>query len=420
MAVLAAAYIPRRPTETVLYGVVRQHLESFLAYARDNYDGGLPRYVEAELRAYLKCGVFSEGFIRARCDACGHDLLVAFSCKSRAACPSCAGRRMANTGAAIVDRVLPDVPVRQYVLSLPFELRRLAAFKADVLTALGRIVVEAIFASYAARAKRRGLADTQCGAVNFVQRFGSSVNFHVHFHVVVLDGVVARDPEARVVFHPAAPPTRDELDEIVRRVQKRAEAWLRRHGYLDDRPLEDRSNDPPVQTAIDACASIAMGRGRTEMLANDGEPENDDPSLPGKSLVVADRDGFNLHAGVRIEAGDDANREKLVRYAARPPLSLARLRRLPGGRVAYRLKHVGRGRGKHRVMDADGVHGQARGHNTTTTLPARPLRGGARTAQQLAQRRRAQAARAPTHVQCRRRSSPRRRSGHATRGVEDT
>ena len=113
---------------------------------------------------------------------------------------------MANTGAAIVDRVLPDVPVRQYVLSLPFELRKLAAFKADVLTALGRIVVEAIFASYTARAKRNGLEDTQCGAANFVQRFGSSINLHVHFHVVVLDGVLTRDPEAGVVFHPAAPP----------------------------------------------------------------------------------------------------------------------------------------------------------------------------------------------------------------------
>jgi hypothetical protein len=38
---------------------------------------------------------------------------------------------MANTAATIVDRVLPDVPVRQYVLSLPYELRKLAAFKAD-------------------------------------------------------------------------------------------------------------------------------------------------------------------------------------------------------------------------------------------------------------------------------------------------
>jgi hypothetical protein len=94
---------------------------------------------------------------------------------------------MANTAAAIVDRVLPDnVPVRQYVLTLPYELRRLAAFKADVLTAIGRIAVEAIFASYRARAKRNAIEDGQCGAINFVQRCGSSVNLNVHFHVALL------------------------------------------------------------------------------------------------------------------------------------------------------------------------------------------------------------------------------------------
>jgi hypothetical protein len=73
---------------------------------------------------------------------------------------------MANTAAAVVDRVLPDVPVRQYVLSLPYELRRLAAFKADVLTALGRIFVETVFASYRARAKRDGVLGAQCGAIH--------------------------------------------------------------------------------------------------------------------------------------------------------------------------------------------------------------------------------------------------------------
>src|SRR5271165_1920219 len=64
------------------------------------------------------------------------------------------------------------------------------------------------------------------------------------------------------------------------------------------------------------------------------------------------RAGFNLHAGTRIEAGDDMGRERLARYGARPPLSLERLRRLPGGRVAYRLKYVTRGRGKFRIMTA--------------------------------------------------------------------
>ena len=58
MASLAPAYVPRRPTETVLHQLVRANLESFLAYARANYDGGLPRYVEQEFRAYIRCGDF--------------------------------------------------------------------------------------------------------------------------------------------------------------------------------------------------------------------------------------------------------------------------------------------------------------------------------------------------------------------------
>ena len=149
-------------------------------------------------RGYLRRGVFAHGFVRAHCDTCGHDPFVAFSCKGRGTCPSCAGRRMANTAAHLVDRVLPAVAIRQFVLSLPFELRPPAAFKADVLTALSRIFVEAIFVSYRKRARAHGLAGTECGAVTFVQRFGSSLNLNVHFHVVVLDGVFARAEGSRL------------------------------------------------------------------------------------------------------------------------------------------------------------------------------------------------------------------------------
>src|SRR5690242_2725233 len=108
----------------MLYAIVRDHRATFVAHARNTYDAPLPRYVQDELHGYLRCGVFAHGFLRAHCDACGHDLLVAFSCKARGVCPSCAGRRMANTAAHLVDRVLPAVPVRQWVLSLLFELRR--------------------------------------------------------------------------------------------------------------------------------------------------------------------------------------------------------------------------------------------------------------------------------------------------------
>jgi hypothetical protein len=352
VAALAPAYLPRRPTESLLYGLVRQHLESFLAYARENYEGGLPRYVESEFRAFLKCGVFSEGFVRCHCDRCGHDLLVAFSCHGRSICPSCCGRRMASSAVHLVDRVLPDVPLRQYVLSLPYELRRLAAFKAPALTAFARIFVQAIFTSYRARAKRSGIDGPECGSVLCVQRFGS-LNLNVHFHVFVLDGVFSRNPQDSVVFHPAPSPTASDLSAIAQRTQRRVCSWLRRHGYLDKRPIEDRSGEPEAQTAIEACAAIAMRRGNVANLAREGAPDaaDEDHEQPaGSAALAVDHQGFNLHAGVRIEAGDDFGRERLARYALRPPLSLERLRRLPGGRIAYRLKYVSRGRGKHRVM----------------------------------------------------------------------
>ena len=353
MASLAPAYVPRRPTETVLHQLVRANLESFLTYARANYDGGLPRYVEQEFRAYIRCGDFSEGFSRAHCDACGHDLLVAFSCHGRSICPSCCGRRMANVAAHLVDRVLPDVPVRQYVLTLPYELRRLAAFKADVLTAFARIFVEAVFARYRSRAGCDGIESPQCGSVNFVQRFGS-LNLHVHFHLLALDGVFARDARGGLVFHPAEAPTAADLEAIVARTARRSIAWLRKRGYIDDSPLEARSNEEPAQTALDACAAIAMGRGNVSTLPRDSTQDDGHGAAeerPDKPALAVERDGFNVHAGVRIEAGDDLGRERLARYGARPPLSLERLRRLPGGRVAYRLKYVDRGRrGKNRVM----------------------------------------------------------------------
>jgi hypothetical protein len=93
---------------------VRAEIESFLARARGR-DRTVPRFVERELRAYLGCGILAHGFVRVRCDACGCERLVAFSCKGRGFCPSCGGRRMADTAAHLVDRVLPEVAAARNV-----------------------------------------------------------------------------------------------------------------------------------------------------------------------------------------------------------------------------------------------------------------------------------------------------------------
>jgi len=70
----------------------------------------LPEVREARIR-----------FSRVRCETCHEERLVAFSCKRRGFCPSCGARRMAESSALLVDEVFPHQPVRQWVLSFPFQ-----------------------------------------------------------------------------------------------------------------------------------------------------------------------------------------------------------------------------------------------------------------------------------------------------------
>ena len=60
-------YQRHEPEATPLYKIVAEHLESFLAEARETHERALPQYVERELREYLKCGILAHGFLRARC-----------------------------------------------------------------------------------------------------------------------------------------------------------------------------------------------------------------------------------------------------------------------------------------------------------------------------------------------------------------
>jgi hypothetical protein len=57
-----------------------------------------------------------------------------------------------------------------------------------------------VFQSLRRRARDHGIPRGQCGAVTFVQRFGSALNLHVHAHTIVLDGVYAAlEGEVRIL-----------------------------------------------------------------------------------------------------------------------------------------------------------------------------------------------------------------------------
>src|SRR2546428_8708601 len=99
MAPAVATYEPRDPSCTVLYTVIADHLETFLASFDDPEATGLPAYVQREFYDYLQCGILAHGFLRLGCDTCPKELLLSFSCKRRGVCPSCAPRRLAQTAA---------------------------------------------------------------------------------------------------------------------------------------------------------------------------------------------------------------------------------------------------------------------------------------------------------------------------------
>jgi ribosomal protein S27E len=103
-----AVYTPRQAEESILYGVVAENLETFLA-RQEQRERTVPKFVEREFRSFLDYGIPAHGFLRVHCDECGWDRVVPFSCKGRGFCESCGARRMADTAAHLVRQKLSFV-----------------------------------------------------------------------------------------------------------------------------------------------------------------------------------------------------------------------------------------------------------------------------------------------------------------------
>ncbi len=340
------AYEPRRPAEIALYEIVQDHFETFRVQAASLRDGeGLPRFVEEEFRAFLRCGWLAGGFARFRCASCGLDRLVAFSCKGRGFCPSCGGRRMAERAAHLVDAVLPDVPVRQWVLSLPYGIRYQLAWDHDLCRAVVAVFLRAVLGALRTRARGNGVADGRGGAVAIVQRFGGALNLNVHVHALVLDGVFAKDRSGVVGFHPLARLMDLDVAEVLATVEPRIGRLLARRG-LGDRDDDGGAPDAwaeeaPVLAGLAAASvrgTVALGRQRGARIPRLGDPpEEIEHSAPGR--CHAQSNGFDLHAGVVVPAGQRARLERVCRYALRPPVAADRLRVTGEGQVVLQLRH---------------------------------------------------------------------------------
>jgi len=151
---------------------------------------------------------------------------------------------MAQTAAHLVDRVIPPVPVRQWVISVPKRLRWFLADHPEAVTALTTILLgeierllrEAVGMSHAKNAPPS--ARPRFGAVSFLHRLGFALNRHVHLHTCVTDGVFTRG-RGGVTFLPARPISPADLATLTDRVRHRVVRWFRRRRIIDAKAAAD-------------------------------------------------------------------------------------------------------------------------------------------------------------------------------------
>jgi len=355
MAPAVATYEPRDPSRTVLYTVIADHLETFLASLdADPEATGLPAYVEREFYAYLRCGILAHGFLRLGCDTCPQELLLPFSGKRRGFCPSCAARRMAQTAAHLVECVIPWVPTRQWVVSGPVPLRYWMAASQDLTAQVHTIIRTTIGQYYVNQVVTRGVPrdQVQPGSVTFIQRFGSAINVNLHFHCVFIEGVYLDRTAAgrKPRFVTVEPPSDADIATVLQKISHRVIRKLRRLGYLEASmdatvatgydPLRD--NEPELARTMAASVQqrIAFGERAGQHVRRIGSGFGDADEAPRLTGPRCARvHGFSLHANTQIPAHRRDQLERLIRYTGRGAVSLERLQEDANGDLVYTFTH---------------------------------------------------------------------------------
>jgi hypothetical protein len=142
-------------------------------------------YVKTVSYRYLDCGILHNGFARVRCKDCGHEYLLAFSCKRRHCCPSCHQKRAVEFGEWLCEEVLKAVPHRHFVFSIPMILRRYFLYDRRLLSELSRCAWDSLEVFLQTIIPEE---DAVPGAVIAIQSFGDFLGFNSHCHVLCTDG----------------------------------------------------------------------------------------------------------------------------------------------------------------------------------------------------------------------------------------
>ena len=284
----SSIYRPRNPRDSAYYRCVEDNFERFEQAYEERFErqyGFFRPYVKHVIYRYLDCGILRNGFARVRCEECGHEHLLAFSCKRRHFCPSCHQKRVVEFGEWICEEVLKVVPHRHFIFSIPKILRRYFLYNRSLLSELSRCGWESLKAFFQEAVPQE---DAVPGAVIAIQSFGDLLGFNPHLHVLSTDGCFYGNG----VFRVAPRFNTKHLEEIFRyKVFK--------------------------------------------MLLSKEKITQDLVSM----LLSWHHSGFNVFCGPRIQAGDQQAIENLARYIIRASFSQERMTYIPEeSKVSYQSK----------------------------------------------------------------------------------
>ncbi len=272
---MTSIYRPRRPRASPLWQIVHHGWKAFQAnYETDHRKthGPLRKDAVAVVDQFYRCGDLASGFTRLQCPDCGHEKLLAFTCKTRHFCPSCHQRRVKQIGHWIAHDLCFNVPHRQFVFTIPKPLRGIFRKRRKLLTLLFH---EAIGCLRDWFRTRLDLPKGQLAAIAGVQSFGDYLVFHPHLHILCATGLI--DPEGN--FHEMPIEDIEPLEELFRH---RFLARLRREKLISEKKL--------------------------------------------RQLLGWTHSGFNLDAGEEpVDCRDVRGRQRLAEYLLRAPFSLEKI-----------------------------------------------------------------------------------------------
>jgi len=210
---------------------------------------------------------------------------------------------MVESAALLLDEVLPEQAMRQWVLSVPYPLRLLFAREPVIMGKVLGIIYRAI-SSYLVKISGLTHKQVKTGAITFIQRFGSALNLNIHFHMLFLDGYYVLQEKGKAIFSKVSAPTVQELTTLMQKISERIANYLERQGLLvramDNSYLSYDNLDEDVLSQLQGNSityRIAVGPQAGQKVFTLQTLPAQAPIEEGKNKV-AKVAGFSLHAGV--------------------------------------------------------------------------------------------------------------------------